>query len=97
MMQRNDIILKIQAHQEELKKLGVKSLSLFGSVARNEAHQNSDVDLLVDLERPAGFFKVSKIEHYLEDCLGCSVDLGTKEALREHCRQTMIEDLIHVF
>lgn len=97
MIQRNDIVLKIEAHQEELKQLGVKSLSLFGSVARNEATQNSDVDLLVELERPAGFFKVSRIERYLEEVLGRSVDLGTEAALREHYRQTITKDLIRLF
>lgn len=97
MMERKDIISKIKAQQEELQKLGVKSLCLFGSVARDEATQNSDVDLLVELERPAGLFKLSKVEHYLEESLGCAVDLGTKSALREHCRPTVIKDLIQIF
>ncbi|MDB9314315.1 nucleotidyltransferase family protein [Spirulina sp. CS-785/01] len=96
-MRRNDVLKIIVSHQEELKTLGVKSLYLFGSVARDEAKPDSDVDVLVDLERPAGFFKFSQLERYLEQCLGCSVDLGTQNALREHCRETVTQDLIRVF
>lgn len=55
-MRREDILLKLKTEQDALKQLGVKSLYLFGSVARNEATPNSDVDFLVELERPAGFF-----------------------------------------
>lgn len=96
-MKREDILWKLKTEQEALKQLGVKSLYLFGSVARNEATQNSDVDFLVELERPAGFFKFFRVERFLEKELGCSVDLGTEESLREHCRATVFKDLIRIF
>lgn len=66
-------------------------------MARNEANQESDADFLVDVERPAGLFKFSGIERYLERQLGCSVDLGTLESLQEHCRQPVFKDLIRIF
>ena len=50
-----------EAHREQLQKLGVKSLSLFGSVARDEADADSDVDLLVEFDRQGGFFSTSAI------------------------------------
>lgn len=96
-MKREKVLSKLEQQQEELKQLGIKSLYLFGSVARDEATQESDADFLVEVERPAGLFKFSRIERYLEKQLGCSVDLGTLESLREHCRQPVFKDLIRIF
>lgn len=96
-VKRAEILSKLEEHQEQLKQLGVKSLYLFGSIARDEATQESDADFLVEVERPAGFLKFSRIERYLEQQLGCPVDLGTQESLREHCRQPVFKDLIRIF
>jgi uncharacterized protein len=76
-------------------QLGVKSLDLFGSVARDEAHLNSDVDFLVEFSKPSGLFQRLRVKHYLEDILECPVDLGTRTALREHLRKPVLKDLIH--
>jgi len=55
----------------------VKSLILFGSVARNEARPDSDVDLLVEFDRPVGLFTFVRLKRYLEEILDSTVDLGT--------------------
>lgn len=96
-MNRAEALQLVQSHQAELQKLGVKSLNLFGSVARNEATAQSDVDILVELEDSIGFFEFFCIKHYLEDLLQCSVDLGTTDALKEHLRQPILSEAIHVF
>ena len=96
-MKRDEVLAILAAHREHLQKLGVKSLSLFGSVARDEAHTNSDVDLLVEFNRQGGFFQLLQAQYYLEDILGCSVDLGTQDALREHLREPVLEDAIDAF
>ncbi|WP_369797053.1 nucleotidyltransferase family protein [Kamptonema formosum] len=77
------------AHRQQLRAMGVKSLELFGSVARDEANADSDVDFLVEFDRPVGlgFFEG---QDYLEEILGCSVDLGTREALKEHLREPVL-------
>lgn len=95
-MKRDDVLTRVQAHRDELIQLGVKSLDLFGSVAHDEAHSTSDVDFLVEFDRPYGLFQLLRVKHYLEDLLECPVDLGTRTALREHLREPVLKDLIHV-
>lgn len=96
-MRRDEVLAIVQAHQEELIQLGVKSLDLFGSVARDEARPDSDVDFLVEFSQPGGLFQLFRVQHYLEDLLGCSIDLGTRTALREHLREPVTKNLIRVF
>jgi predicted nucleotidyltransferase len=56
-MKRDQVLKILTEHRLELRdKFGVKSLALFGSVARDEASQTSDVDLLVEFEQPVGTF-----------------------------------------
>jgi len=96
-MKRQEACQLVQSHQQELQKLGVKSLNIFGSVARDEANPQSDIDILVELDESIGFFEFFRIQHYLEDLLQCSIDLGTVDALKEHLRQPILKDTVHVF
>lgn len=96
-LKRDQVLAIVAAHQEQLKEMGVKSLDLFGSVARNEARPDSDVDFLVEFDRPVGLFEYCGVRLYLEDILGCSVDMGTLDALREHLREPVLKDVIRVF
>ncbi len=96
-MKRDDVLAIVRANREQLEALGVKSLDLFGSVARDEARDDSDVDFLVELSRPMGLFDFFRIQHYLEDLLGRDIDLGTQKALRSHLREPVLEDAIRVF
>lgn len=96
-MEREEVLAIIAAHRKQLQKLGVKSLNLFGSVARNEARPDSDIDLLVEFNQQGGFFQLLQVQYYLEDILGCSVDLGTQDALREHLREPVLKDVINAF
>ena len=96
-MERDEVLSIVGKHQKVLEELGVKSLELFGSVARNEANAKSDVDFLVEFSKPVGLFQFSRIRLYLEEILGCSVDLGTHKALRQHLREPILKDSIRVF
>ena len=83
-------IIKIAA------KYGAYNIRVFGSVARSEARDNSDVDFLVEFDRSVGLFEFIEVRLFLEDLLGCSVDMGTLDALREHLREPVLKDVIHV-
>jgi predicted nucleotidyltransferase len=88
-------ILK-QKNAEIAKSFGVESLLLFGSVARDEATPKSDVDLLVEFNRPVGYFGLFALQDYLEDLLGCPVDLGTPDSLKPHIRERVMGESIRV-
>ncbi len=96
-MKRDKVLSILHNHQAELQSLGIKTLELFGSVARDEARQDSDVDFLVEFSIEASLFDLFRVRHYLEDLLGCNVDLGTQDALREHLREPILKDTIRVF
>ncbi len=96
-MKRAEVLELVKSHQTQLQKLGVISLDLFGSVARDQANSQSDVDILVELEESIGFFEFFRIKHYLEDVLECPIDLGTADALKEHLREPILEEAIRVF
>jgi predicted nucleotidyltransferase len=93
-----DILLQTlkQKNTELTTRFGVKSLSLFGSVARNEATSTSDVDLLVEFNRPMGYFGLFALQDYLEKLLGCPVDLGTPDSLKPYIKERIQGELIRV-
>ncbi len=78
------------------KQFGVKSVLLFGSVARDAATPKSDVDLLVEFNRPVGYFGLFALQDYLEKLLGCRIDLGTPDSLKPYIRERVMGELIRV-
>ena len=97
MTRKAQILDLVQSHRVQIQALGVKSLDLFGSVARDQATTASDVDILIELNEPAGFFEFFQIQHYLEDLLQCPIDLGTIDSLKEHLREPVLNEVIRVF
>lgn len=96
-MEREKAIRTLRAHQATLaKSYGVKSLSMFGSVARDEARADSDIDLLVEFERPVGLFAFIGLQQYLEGLLGCRVDLGTPRSLKPIMKDSVLKEAIRV-
>lgn len=72
------------------------TLALFGSRARQQSRADSDVDVLVAFDRPADSKRYFGVQFYLEDLLGCPVDLVTETALRPQLRPFVERDAIHV-
>ena len=95
-MRRTEVLAILKAHLEDLRSFGVSSLSLFGSVARDEAVAESDVDLLVGFEAAPTFSGYMKLRILLEDLLGAKVDLVTESGLRERVRPYVERDAIRV-
>jgi uncharacterized protein len=96
-MQRQEALTILINHQDALKNFGVKSLMLFGSVARDQARTDSDVDLLVEFERPVGLFTFVRLKRYLEEILESSVDLGTPDSLKPDLREPVFQEAIRAF
>lgn len=69
---------------------------MFGSFAHNEAHLGSDVDLLVEFEPPVTFDRYMRAKFYLEDLLGCPVDLVFPETLKDRARPSIERERIDV-
>src|SRR5436309_3130639 len=96
-MKRDDALKILADHRDELRQqFGVESLALFGSVARDEATETSDVDLLVAFARPVGLFGLYALQNYLVQLLGCAVDLGTLDSLKPRMRTWVSAESIHV-
>jgi hypothetical protein len=91
---RESILEILQINQDNLRSYGVRSISLFGSVARGDAGPRSDVDLLVDVDDNVSLFGLSRLKRHLEGLLGMPVDLVTTDALRPKFREAIMEEAI---
>lgn len=77
-------------------RYGVTRLALFGSTARDTSRSDSDVDILVAFDAPATSERYFGVQFYLEDLLGCPVDLVTEKALRAELRPFIEKEAVHV-
>ncbi|MEB3231356.1 MAG: nucleotidyltransferase family protein [Leptolyngbyaceae bacterium] len=93
-MDKEYVLNLIQANRDRFDEFAVETLFLFGSVARNEATPESDVDFLVEFNQPVGLFNLLGLKAFLEDLLGCSVDLGTPNSLRAHLKEQVLKEAI---
>ena len=88
-------ILKIiEANREKIKGFGVRRLGLFGSAARSEATETSDLDFLVEME-PKTFDAYMDLREFLEQLFGCKVDLVMKDALKPRLREPILKETIY--
>jgi predicted nucleotidyltransferase len=87
-MKKNEVIRILEKQHKELEEqFNVASLSLFGSVARDEAGTDSDVDLLVEFSKPVGLFQFIGLQQRLEELPDCKVDLGTSCSLKPRIKE----------
>jgi predicted nucleotidyltransferase len=91
---RDQVIQRLAGARPELASLGVRSLDLFGSVARGDAGPDSDVDLLVDFDKPIGLFHFSRVQRRLEEILGCRVDLVMRDAVKRQLRDRIFAEAV---
>lgn len=96
-MRKHEALQLLAQHKAELvRRFGITELALFGSTARNSARPDSDVDVLVSFDGPATSARYFGVQFYLEDLLGCPVDLVTNKALRPELRPYIEKEAIHV-
>jgi len=96
-MSRQRILEALAQRQQEIAaRFRVKRLALFGSAARDEMREDSDVDVLVEFEGPPTFRGYFDLKDYLEALLGRTVDLVTEGGLKPRARRHVERDLIRV-
>ena len=96
-MNREQTLRLLTQHKSALAdRFGVSKLALFGSMARDTATQHSDVDVLVSFDGPATSERYFGVQFYLEDILGCPVDLVTDKALRKELRPFVEREALNV-
>jgi predicted nucleotidyltransferase len=93
-VRRSEVIDFFSAHRDDLRRLGISSLLVFGSVARDEARPDSDVDLIAEFDRPIGYLGLARVEHELETLLGRSVDLATPGMIRQEFRDRIYAEAV---
>ncbi|WP_321507088.1 nucleotidyltransferase family protein [uncultured Methanoregula sp.] len=94
---RQDILSSLEKLKGEVtQEYSVKTLGLFGSVARSEETDESDIDLLVEFSKPVGFVTFMRLEHFLSERLGTRVDLVTSDSLKPVIRQDVLAEVIYV-
>jgi predicted nucleotidyltransferase len=94
LMTRDDLIERIAASRSQWASFGVSAIFVFGSAARNEAREQSDVDLLVDFERPVGLLEFLQLRRVLSDLVGRPVVLVTRAALKPQLRDRILAEAI---
>jgi predicted nucleotidyltransferase len=98
-MTREEAIARIKPHEAELRKAGITSLALFGSVARDDASETSDVDLMCEIDRTSamGLIEFAGIQLKLEDYMRTRVDLVVRDSMRPRIRAQAEADMVSIF
>ena len=96
MITKNDILSKLRELKPTLNKdYAVKEIGLFGSFSDDSYNEDSDIDLLVVLEKPIGW-KFFSLELYLEQIFGRKIDLVTKNALKDQIKENILKQVNYV-
>jgi uncharacterized protein len=94
---RKEILERLRERRDELRSMGIKSLALFGSTARDEATDTSDVDLLVEFDRPTGLLELVRVKRNVEEALEVdSVDLVSPEVIPLALKDRILAEAIPV-
>ncbi len=91
---RDEILEALASERALFERYGVSAVSLFGSVARGESTEESDIDLLVEFSRPIGLLRFVELKRILEEVFGRTVDLVTPKALKPQLRDRILKEAI---
>ncbi len=98
-MDKGRVIETLRVHRDELRDAGVVHLSIFGSVARGEASEKSDVDLMADFDRSKRLtlVKIGSLQQRLSEWLGAEVELSSADWMREPVRSRAMREAVIAF
>ena len=91
---REAVLQQLEDNRDKIRGFGVKRLGLFGSCARGEATQSSDLDFVVELEHET-FDAYMNLKEFLEELFHCSVDLVLIDAIKPRLRETILGEAIY--
>ncbi len=96
-MNKSEVLKKLKLSKKEMKEFSVKDFYLFGSYVREEAGDQSDLDILVEFEPEAqiGLFAFARLRRRLSELLGREVDLVTRDAIRPEMRDEILREAVH--
>ena len=95
MKRREEVLEILKASLPKLREYGVREIGLFGSTSREEQNENSDIDILVDLKQHT-FDSYMDVLFYLEERLGCNIDLVMKDSLKPAIRNAVMSETDYV-
>lgn len=95
----HDVLDTLRAHEGELRRFGVSHAAVFGSVARGEAIDGSDVDVLVELDEQGslGIFEYARLKLYIDGLLGGTGDVVNRRTLKPLLRENILRDAVAAF
>lgn len=98
-MKRDQVVALLSRHEPEFRAAGVGALFLFGSVARDQERDTSDIDMFFDLERPQGFtlFDLVALQERIQNILGAKVDLMTRKGIHPRRRPRVEASAVRIF
>lgn len=96
-MTRDEVIAKLKRMRPMLDEFNVKSVAVFGSVARNEATPKSDVDILVEFTKTPGLFEFVALKRKLTSRLHRRVDLATPNMIRPSMKERVFGDAVYAY
>lgn len=98
-MKRDEVLLILNRNRAELQRLGVKRAALFGSVVRGTAREDSDIDILVDIDKTGkvGVFEYVGIVQFIESLFIQTVDVANRESLKTAIRSQIEQEAIYAF
>ena len=98
-MRKDAVIAKLRSHADEIRAAGATSLYVYGSTARDEAREDSDVDVFIDYDKSRLFSLLDFIgvKHCIEDALGTTADLATRDSLHPKMKNKILSEAVRVF